>query len=91
MFPASLVRSVGSAAKFFCVSYGQTQWTFEGRALPLNAFVTEQPRTMNTLLGIINAQLENSGYYTCKGSYKDGSEFYKSGFLAVTGKLLIMQ
>ena len=69
-------------AIFTCLSDKTVKWTFNNNLLPNNVISFHLHGSSMYYLSIREIQWNNSGIYTCTGTYK-GKEFYSVGVIRV--------
>lgn len=84
VIPLTQTALVGDTANFLCLADKSSSWYFNGKSLPKN--VNARKGSDGSKLTIKNAQLSNSGAYTCLGEDKNSNVFKENGFLQVKSK-----
>ena len=82
MFPSNQTSYVGHTVKLTCISEMPVTWTFNNKHFD-NKRETVDPGTNKHKMIIINAQLYNTGEYTCFGTDSDGLMFMSLATLNV--------
>jgi len=77
----------GQTVNIVCFSNRQVSWKFNGNNLPSNVKIDNlKSFSIDNRLHIYNANLENSGIYTCSVKYMGDTKFVDSATVEVRRK-----
>ena len=85
VLPPHQVAVLNRSVSYTCHSQTKVMWRFNNDKLPINAISRVGLFKFQHILKIINLRLQNTGVYTCYGSY-DGKKFKSEASLKVIGK-----